>query len=276
MAQHSRFSPDFGNAVAALRRCAPPAYDTAMTEQTPPVDLTELAKKLLDLWQDQVAAVAADPNLADQMARLSAAMMQQGASQQRHPAGSPAAASGGATAGGSEAAEAAGMSANPAANQAAALADWWKTGMTAWSNAMSQQLTAFKSMQGEQRAQPNASPNHASQDSTGRTDAAPNETGRNGTGRTPSGAAATAPASGPRADDLEQLRSHLAKLDARLAALEGGTEARPAEGKNRSKGRQPAARKSVSAVAPEAGGSAPNAGSPARRGRSGGPRQGTE
>ena len=36
------------------------AYDGAMTEQTPPVDLADLAKKLLDLWQDQVAAAAAD------------------------------------------------------------------------------------------------------------------------------------------------------------------------------------------------------------------------
>ena len=162
-------------------------------------------------------------------------MMQQGASQQKQAAGGPATASG-ATPKDDAAAEKAGMSANPAADHAAALAEWWKTGMTAWSNAMSQQLAVFKSMQGEQRAQPNASPNHASQDSTGRTDAKPkdarpgdarpddarpNDAARNAAGRAPVGAAAAAPASGPRTDDLEQLRSHLAKLDARLAAIEG-------------------------------------------------------
>jgi len=37
-------------------------------------ELDELARRLLDLWQDQLAAVAANPDLATQAARLMAAM----------------------------------------------------------------------------------------------------------------------------------------------------------------------------------------------------------
>ena len=36
--------------------------------------MEELARRLLDLWQDQLTAVAANPDLATQAARLMAAM----------------------------------------------------------------------------------------------------------------------------------------------------------------------------------------------------------
>ena len=49
-----------------------------MTEETgkqaPTPELEELARRLLDLWQDQLGAMAANPDLAAQAARLMAAM----------------------------------------------------------------------------------------------------------------------------------------------------------------------------------------------------------
>jgi hypothetical protein len=40
-----------------------------------PPDLETLARRYLDLWQEQVAAMAADPEMSDLMARLMQAMM---------------------------------------------------------------------------------------------------------------------------------------------------------------------------------------------------------
>jgi hypothetical protein len=47
------------------------AYSLAMSGDAP--DLEALAKRFLDLWQDQVAASVADPALADWLARFLAA-----------------------------------------------------------------------------------------------------------------------------------------------------------------------------------------------------------
>jgi hypothetical protein len=40
-----------------------------------PPDLANLAKRYVDLWQDQLSAMAADPELAESMARLLAALV---------------------------------------------------------------------------------------------------------------------------------------------------------------------------------------------------------
>src|SRR5689334_8062037 len=40
-----------------------------------PPDLADLAKRYLDLWQDQLIAMAADPELAEGMARLLGALV---------------------------------------------------------------------------------------------------------------------------------------------------------------------------------------------------------
>src|SRR5690242_10668845 len=48
--------------------CAVPSiYCSAMAE---PPDLASLAKRYLDLWQEQLTAMAADPDLAESLARL--------------------------------------------------------------------------------------------------------------------------------------------------------------------------------------------------------------
>jgi hypothetical protein len=49
-----------------------PAGGSAKSDKAPELD--ELARRLLDLWQDQLTAVAANPDLAAQAARLMAAM----------------------------------------------------------------------------------------------------------------------------------------------------------------------------------------------------------
>ena len=38
------------------------------------IEIDELARRLMDLWQDQVTAITANPDLAAQMSRLMAAM----------------------------------------------------------------------------------------------------------------------------------------------------------------------------------------------------------
>jgi hypothetical protein len=43
---------------------------------TEPPDYEQLAKRYLDLWQDQLAAAAGDPKLAREMARLASLMKQ--------------------------------------------------------------------------------------------------------------------------------------------------------------------------------------------------------
>jgi hypothetical protein len=51
---------------------ARPIYCAIMPE---PPDLANLAKRYVDLWQDQLSAMAADPELAESMARLFAALV---------------------------------------------------------------------------------------------------------------------------------------------------------------------------------------------------------
>ena len=46
-------------------------YTSRMAE---PPDLATLAKRYLDLWQEQLIAMAADPDLADSLARLLAGL----------------------------------------------------------------------------------------------------------------------------------------------------------------------------------------------------------
>jgi hypothetical protein len=53
----------------ARRPSAEPAPDRA-TGGPDPADPAALAERFLDLWQDQLAAVATDPDLAEQVARL--------------------------------------------------------------------------------------------------------------------------------------------------------------------------------------------------------------
>ena len=43
-----------------------------------PPDLASLAKRYLDLWQEQLTAMAADPDLAESMARLFAGLVPPG------------------------------------------------------------------------------------------------------------------------------------------------------------------------------------------------------
>src|SRR5579883_465300 len=50
----------------------PPIYSAAMGDAP---DLASLAKRYLDLWQEQLIATAADPDLAEAIARLLVAMM---------------------------------------------------------------------------------------------------------------------------------------------------------------------------------------------------------
>jgi|SRR6185369_5890104 len=223
-----------------------------MTDETPPVDLSDLAKKLLDLWQDQVAAVAADRDLADQMARLSAALLKPG----QMPGAGASPGPGPHTMRNTPGDQPGGQQGDPTT----AIADWWRTGMTAWSTALTQQVEAFKAahpasaaptspQQGGQHAQP--SPGHpaSSRPSTAAT------------------------ASQPRTDDVEQLRRHLAELDARLAALEGPTDAstgtepgRRQSGKpaGKSAARSAAKPKAKPAASPSASGAA-NTGTTTRR-----------
>jgi hypothetical protein len=90
--QHSRIDPPFGNAVAAMRKPALPqcgkavivsgmAEDGKHPGATPAAadpsvqdpSVQDLAKRLMDLWQEQMAAIAADPDLMRQMAQMMAA-----------------------------------------------------------------------------------------------------------------------------------------------------------------------------------------------------------
>jgi hypothetical protein len=84
--QHSRINPPFGNAVAAMRKPALPQCGKAVIissmvedgkktgpESVPQVSVEDLAKRLMDLWQEQMAAIAADPDLMRQMAQMMAA-----------------------------------------------------------------------------------------------------------------------------------------------------------------------------------------------------------
>jgi hypothetical protein len=84
--QHSRIDPRFGNAIAALRKpalphCGKAVIVSGMAEDgtkpgpgpSPPPTVEDLAKRLMDLWQEQMAAIAADPDLMRQMARMMAA-----------------------------------------------------------------------------------------------------------------------------------------------------------------------------------------------------------
>jgi hypothetical protein len=59
---------------AGLRR-RPSIYCGAMAESP---DLASLAKRYLDLWQEQLTAMAADPDLAESLARLFAGLMPPG------------------------------------------------------------------------------------------------------------------------------------------------------------------------------------------------------
>src|SRR6185436_4848276 len=93
--QHSRPAPPFGNAIAALRKRGTASYSCtegrscmAADAQNPgaksagsnrsdgagPAEdqarLQELSRKLLDLWQDHLSAVAQDPNLLTQALKL--------------------------------------------------------------------------------------------------------------------------------------------------------------------------------------------------------------
>src|SRR5579883_75831 len=53
--------------------CAMPSiYCAAMAE---PPDLASLAKRYLDLWQEQLIAMAADPDLAESLSRLLAGLV---------------------------------------------------------------------------------------------------------------------------------------------------------------------------------------------------------
>jgi hypothetical protein len=80
--QHSRINPPVGNAVAALRKphlsqCGKAVIVSAMAEDGkktgPDTSVEDLAKRLMDLWQEQMAAIAADPDLMRQMAQMMAA-----------------------------------------------------------------------------------------------------------------------------------------------------------------------------------------------------------
>jgi hypothetical protein len=86
--QHNSIDPPFGNAVAALRKpalpqCGKAVIVSAMAEDgnkpgsAPPLidapAVENLAKRLMDLWQEQMAAIAADPDLMRQMAQMMAA-----------------------------------------------------------------------------------------------------------------------------------------------------------------------------------------------------------
>ena len=57
-----------------------------------PPDLASLAKRYLDLWQEQLIAMAADPELAESLARLLAGLMPPGwaGTVSGEPAGTPA------------------------------------------------------------------------------------------------------------------------------------------------------------------------------------------
>ena len=93
--QHSRHAPLFGNAIAALRNRRTASYSCvkgricmAADAQNPgarspgsdrsegaspatdQARLQELSRKLLDLWQDHLSAVAQDPNLLAQALKL--------------------------------------------------------------------------------------------------------------------------------------------------------------------------------------------------------------
>lgn len=63
-----------------------------------PPDLASLAKRYLDLWQEQLIAMAADPELADSMARLLAGLVPPGYRQWPAGAGLDAGAPGAAAA----------------------------------------------------------------------------------------------------------------------------------------------------------------------------------
>jgi hypothetical protein len=63
------------HACSAASPCRPAIASAkldAMSDEQPPLEglaLDELAKRYLDLWQDQIAAVAADPDMAHTMGR---------------------------------------------------------------------------------------------------------------------------------------------------------------------------------------------------------------
>src|SRR5262249_49918397 len=74
--------PPFGNAFAAMRKphlsqCGKAVIVSAMAENGKSADsaaprVEDLAKRLMDLWQEQMAAIAADPDLMRRMAQMMA------------------------------------------------------------------------------------------------------------------------------------------------------------------------------------------------------------
>ena len=63
-------TPDAGYTGAMSRRRETPGTGTADEPPDEPPDAVDLAQRFLDLWQNQMAAMAADPELAEFMGRL--------------------------------------------------------------------------------------------------------------------------------------------------------------------------------------------------------------
>jgi hypothetical protein len=148
-------------------------------------NLDELARRYVELWQDQVSALAADPEFAEALGRLFNTMGLTGAHD------------GGAQDGGAQDEKIAGGFSNPAA---AAWSAW-----SAWPAMLSGMAAAM-----EGQAEDGA---------------APGQTGGagNATGKTTARPAAAAAASEPGGARLAQLESRLAALQDRVAALERGS-----------------------------------------------------
>src|SRR5581483_10455850 len=60
-------------AAAGLFILRPMAEDGKTAPESDPVRVEDLARRVMDLWQEQMAAIAADPDLMRQMARMMAA-----------------------------------------------------------------------------------------------------------------------------------------------------------------------------------------------------------
>jgi hypothetical protein len=202
---------------AAGRRLADPAmagsggraplYSRAMSDEA---NLDELARRYVELWQDQVSALAADPEFAEALGRLFNSMGLTGAPDdapqadaadngdaQDDGAQDDDAPDGGAQDGGAQDEKVAGGFSNAAA---AAWNAW-----SAWPAMLSGMAAAM-----EGQAEDGATP--------GQTGGA-----GNATGKTTARPAATAAASEPGGARLAQLESRIAALQDRVAALERGS-----------------------------------------------------
>jgi hypothetical protein len=180
----------------------------------------ELARRYLDLWQEQMKALASDPEYADMLERLSGMM------------------------GGGAWNDLMAHAADPAESGPARANAWAGGPWSLWPAAMMAMMSGGGSY-GRFHGGANGEAAEAGTD-RGHTEGRANGAGGNGRagprdagGGTAAGSASTADASRRRADDLDELAVRMAALEERLASMESalrgdGGAAKPRAAKRRS------------------------------------------